>query len=123
LFAGLVLPIFAVGEEGEGRGVGRPGNLAFAAELARRCGGGDALDLAQVIERGDADLLPLNPGEAFAVWGDGDLAEEVAVVDAAQDLFDAVVGGRRRVLSGDGEGGAEEQGGGEGRGERLAEGG
>lgn len=49
--------------------------------------------MAEVIERGNMDLAALEPSEALAVRGDGNLADGKATVEAGKDLVEAGGGG------------------------------
>ena len=72
---GLAAKIGAIGEKGEGGGVGRPGEGGFGAGVVERSSGGDALRLAQVGEGAEENDSTINPGEALAIGGNGDLAD------------------------------------------------
>ena len=83
---GLVAWIGAVGEERDGGGVGRPSKFGRVAGLA--WGFGDWLALGEIVERGEANLASLKPGDALAVGRDGELSEGASAVLGGKDLVE-----------------------------------
>ena len=84
--------VCAIGEEDEGGGVGRPGEIGFTAGLIGRSRS-DVLALAEVIERGNMDLAALEPCKTLAFRRDGNLADGKAAVEVGQNLVKAGGGG------------------------------
>jgi hypothetical protein len=91
---GLAAEIGAIGEEGEGGGVGRPGEVGFGAGAVGRGGGGDALAIAEVVEGGNENHATVEPGDALAVGGSGNLADGLGAPLAGKRLVEADGGGR-----------------------------
>ena len=84
--------IGAIGEEGDGGGVWRPGEIGFTTGLSGR-GCGDKLALADVVEGCEVDLAALRPSEALAVRSDSNLADGKTSVEVGQDLIELGRGG------------------------------
>ena len=99
----LPVGIGAIGEEGEGGGIGRPGEIGFSAGLSGRSRG-DTLALSEVVDGGNTDLAALEPGETLAVGRDGNLADGKTAVQVGEDLIELLssrAGGRVSVLCAD----------------------
>lgn len=105
---GLTAEIGAIGEEGEGGGVGRPDGFGFGAVVVGGARGGKALAFVESAKWSDADFAAVEPGEALAVRRNGDLTD-----DSDQSLAEGggAGAGGGWVLSADGERGkcAEEE--------------
>lgn len=100
---GLTAEIGAIGEEGEGGGVGRPDGFGFHAGVVRRARGGKALAFVESGERSDADFTAVEPGQALAVGRNRDLADNSDQPMAGRGRAGADGG---RVLRADGEEGS-----------------
>ena len=72
---GLAAEVRAIGEEGEGGGVGRPDGVRLGAGAVGRRGGGDALAMAEIVEGSNENHPAVEPGDALAVGRNGDLAD------------------------------------------------